>query len=86
MTDGEKLFNEIHARWMSASSVIQNFRTTFVDIAPSAAKNLKAIHGDLFQRLLYDPQWAGELIDTSENPKPFDVDRMAELSAEGVLK
>jgi hypothetical protein len=76
MTDAEKLFNETFARWLYASSVITNFRSTFNAVAPIVNENLEAHTTGLFQSLFEDPQFAGILVDIETggpaSPKPAD--------------
>lgn len=86
MTEGEKLFNETHARWMYAWSVIHCFRNTFTDVAPTAAKQLQARSEALYRSVVEDPQWEGLLSDPAEFAKCFDQEKFVMASAEGVLK
>src|SRR5437899_455658 len=63
VTDAEKLFNEIFARWLQIGAIVSNFRTTFTAVTASANEQLEVKTAELFRSLHEDPEWAGLLVD-----------------------
>jgi hypothetical protein len=85
MTEAERLFNETFARWLYASSLISNFRSTFNAVASTANKHLEARITDLFQMMFEDPQLAGILVDIESGrpASPMSTDQYRKLGKSG---
>jgi hypothetical protein len=92
MTEAETLFNETFRRWIYTMSVISNFKTTFVAVAPKANEHLQKYTANLFKSLFEDPMYEGLLVDIDPNkttkPKPTTADyaKLGETAAAEILK
>ena len=81
-TDAEKLFSETVARWLKATAVLSNFRTTFSAVAANAKTHLEFDSTEVFRKLHEDPQWTGILRDI-DTGNPATAKRFAEYEELG---
>ncbi len=72
MTDAEKVLNEAQARWMRASSVVQNFRSIFKSVSAHVGAETDARISELWTSLVSDPAYKGILVSTGGEEKPID--------------
>jgi hypothetical protein len=90
VTEAEKLFNETFARWLYASSVISNFRSTFNAVASTANEHLEARITGLVRGMFEDPQFEGLLVDI-ESGKPAssksaeEYQKLGKTGAQGIF-
>jgi hypothetical protein len=90
MTEAEKLLNEAFGRWLYATSVVSNFRSTFTAVASSASEHLRAVTTDLFRSVFEDPMYAGLLVDidpaqaTPVKSAP-DYSKLGEVGAKAIF-
>jgi hypothetical protein len=63
MTEAEKLFNETFDRWLYATSVVSNFRSTFYAVASTASERMEERISGMFQSMFEDPWWEGIVVD-----------------------
>jgi hypothetical protein len=85
MTDAEKLFNEAHARWLYAWSVVSNFRNVFSNVADTVALRLHAQTEAVFQKLIGDPDYKGILLDPDRFAKSLDP-KIVQASSNVILE
>lgn len=90
MTEAEKLFNETHARLLSAYSIILGFRNSFTEVSDAVENQLQVKAETMFRRLIEDPQWEGLLTSEPglEGTRIFrgKDQQLAKKSAEALLK
>lgn len=63
MTAAEELFHQVFNRWLGATALISNFRSTFTAVASSASAHLEANATEVFRRMHEDPELKGILVD-----------------------